>query len=76
MPVILDQSDFEKWLDPSVQKAGDVTGLLHPYRDGGLTSRTVSTLVNSPKNEGEELVAPIMPYNQLLKRSEMDILAK
>lgn len=56
MPVIVDQPDFQKWLDPGVQKAGDVIGLLHPYGDGALTSRPVSTLVNSPKNDRAELL--------------------
>lgn len=57
MPVILDPSDFRKWLDPEGNKPSDVAGLSRLYKGGGLASRPVSTLVNSPKNEGRELLA-------------------
>lgn len=59
MPVIIDPKDFRLWLDPSAQRAEDVKELLRPAAGGILTTQTVSTLVNSPKNEGRELLNAI-----------------
>ena len=54
MPVILRQEDEEKWLDPSVTEAGRLTSLFSQYPADAMETFEVSTLVNSPKNDGPE----------------------
>ncbi len=52
MPVILDPDQYDVWL-----KDGGKT-LLQPYT-GSMTSCPVSTAVNNPRHDGEELIAPV-----------------
>ncbi len=59
MPVILDDADYELWLDPSVQDRQLVEPLLRPYDDGEMTFDPVSTVVNSPKNDRAECIEPV-----------------
>jgi putative SOS response-associated peptidase YedK len=56
MPVLLDAADHNTWLDPADPRGPE---LLRPCPDDWLTTRPVSTAVNSPKNEGEELIATL-----------------
>ena len=59
MPVIL-ESDAEKvWLDPDVENAGLLTSLLTPYPADGMMAYQVLPLVNSPKNDIPECIAPV-----------------
>jgi putative SOS response-associated peptidase YedK len=55
MPVILDQADWQAWLDPTVP-AGDVARLLVPCPEDLLRLHPVSQLVNDPRNDGPELL--------------------
>lgn len=52
MPVILDERDHDRWLDTDQ----DVQDLLRPAPVDLLEAYPVSTKVNSPANEGAELV--------------------
>ena len=54
MPVILKPEDYDKWLTNNEYTA--IRGLLIPYRDNLMTEHTVSTDVNSPKNNREDLL--------------------
>jgi len=54
MPVILEQGDFDRWL---TGRPDDAASLMRAAGDDVLKERVVSTLVNSVKNEGPELVA-------------------
>jgi len=54
MPVILEQADFDRWLDRN-NKAADVADLLKPYA-GALEAWPVSTSVNKPENDGPYLI--------------------
>ncbi len=54
MPVILSQGDFGTWLG---EEDGHPETLLKPY--SGLRSTPVSTLVNSPRNDGPELLEAV-----------------
>jgi putative SOS response-associated peptidase YedK len=56
MPVILDPSDYDLWLDAEMQDAERLQPLLHPY-EGKLAFDAVSTHVNNPRNEGEACLA-------------------
>ncbi|RUU70561.1 SOS response-associated peptidase family protein, partial [Mesorhizobium sp. M7A.F.Ca.MR.362.00.0.0] len=59
MPVILKKEDYDIWLNPDNQDTEQLKGLLKPYEAEEMMKYGVSTLVNSPKNEGEALFAPI-----------------
>lgn len=48
MPVILDPSDYARWLDPNTPDPGD---LLQPYPAGEMMAHAVSRKVNSPAND-------------------------
>jgi putative SOS response-associated peptidase YedK len=57
MPVILDEGVIAAWLEPD-QDTAILHSLLAPCPDDVLTAYAVSTKVNSPKNQGPELIAP------------------
>lgn len=52
MPVILDPGDYGNWLEKGSKE------LLVPYSEK-IEAVPVSTRVNSPKNDGRELIAPV-----------------
>lgn len=56
MPVILSSGDYERWLEPSLNRVEDVEDLLQPYA-GKMQARAVSSSVNNPKNNDSELLA-------------------
>lgn len=58
MPVILDPSDYDRWLDQGVGAAG-VADLLKPYPSEEMEAYRVSTRVNNVRNEGPELIEHI-----------------
>ena len=51
MPVILDESDYDLWLDPGVEDRGQLEPLLTPYERDELTAEPVSTHVNNPRHD-------------------------
>jgi putative SOS response-associated peptidase YedK len=57
MPVILDPTDFERWLDPAVDPASAAL-LLRPAPDGLLAALPVSSRVNDARHEGPDLWVP------------------
>ena len=56
MPMTVARDDWHRWLDPDVPAAAD---LLAPASAGRLDAYPVSTLVNSVRNNGPELLAPL-----------------
>ena len=68
MPVIIAPADRERWMNPD--EAPD--DLLRPYPADLMKMWPVSTKVNSPKNEGRELIEPIYLF-PAAERSEGDI---
>ncbi|SRR6266568_8185993 len=58
MPVILQKEDEDKWLDPDVVELERLMTFLVPYPDTSMEAYLVSTMVNSPKNDGAGLVKP------------------
>jgi putative SOS response-associated peptidase YedK len=58
MPVIVDQQDFDTWLD-STAPMEKVKELLHPYPAGRMTLWKVGALVNNPRNESEECIRKV-----------------
>jgi len=59
MPVILPKEKEAIWLDRSVVNKEDLKALLIPYSDEDMEAYPVSTLVNSPKNEGVHLIESV-----------------
>ena len=51
MPVILPPDACGAWLDPAVQRPGELQPLLRPYRAEEMTAYPVSVRVNSPRND-------------------------
>jgi putative SOS response-associated peptidase YedK len=56
MPVILEAADWPTWLD---EASGQPAGLLRPAHDGVVRLWPVSRAVNSVRNNGVGLLAPI-----------------
>jgi putative SOS response-associated peptidase YedK len=59
MPVILEQQDYDLWLNPQVQTPQLLQQLLRPYPAPAMTAYPVSTLVNNPRHNSPECVMPI-----------------
>ena len=59
MPVILPREMEGLWLDWDVQDAAIIGGVLTPYPSQLMQTYEVSTLVNSPSNDGPEVVVPV-----------------
>ena len=59
MPVILTEELYKDWIDPTNNDTGLLREMLLPYDPGLMKAFQVSTLVNSPKNYGPELIAPV-----------------
>lgn len=63
MPVILAPDDYELWLDEDVRKRELLKDLLRPYPAKEMMSYPVGTAVNSPRNQGSELIERMAPLN-------------
>ena len=61
MPVILPESEWDRWLDTAFTDATGLFPLLEPAPDDLLEAVPVAPLVNSTRNQGPELVEAIGP---------------
>ena len=59
MPVVLAESDWDRWLDTAFSDTESLSELLRPYDAGELEAWPVSREVNAPKNQGPELIASV-----------------
>src|ERR1700757_2077470 len=59
MPLIVPERDWDRWLDPDA--AADLEFLETPPDVRGIEMREISTLVNSVRNNGPELLEPVEP---------------
>jgi putative SOS response-associated peptidase YedK len=59
MPVILEPTDFDAWLDPDTQKAEALLPLLRPTGGDVLEAWPVSRAVNNPANDSPDLIRPL-----------------
>ena len=57
--MILDQENFDLWLDPAVTEAQRLLPLLKPYPAEKMEARPVSSVVNSPAHESGECIQPL-----------------
>jgi putative SOS response-associated peptidase YedK len=58
MPVVLDPRDYGLWLDPGVQDAKRLEGVLVPYTGDATAACPVSALVNNPKADEPKCIEP------------------
>lgn len=59
MPVVLPREAWARWLDAASPDLGELQGLLVPRDDVALEIYPVVPLVNSVRNNGPELLAPL-----------------
>jgi len=59
MPVILDPGNFDRWLDPTVNKPAEIQPLLAPCPADWLQAIPVSSHVNNPRNEDASCITPV-----------------
>jgi putative SOS response-associated peptidase YedK len=59
MPVIIPPDKRHIWLDPGQQDPEALSLLLTPYSAGEMEAWEVARTVNSPTNNGPELIAPV-----------------
>ena len=62
MPLVLGESDWDRWLDPDVPAPADL--LAAPPDTAPMAMREVSRLVNNVANNGPELIEPAEHGNQ------------
>jgi putative SOS response-associated peptidase YedK len=58
MPVTLDPTSFDTWLDPESPR-DEVEECLRPERQVAMEAYPVSTAVNSVRNQGPQLIEPL-----------------
>jgi putative SOS response-associated peptidase YedK len=56
MPVILDDSDYDLWLDVTIRDRQRLEPLLHPYEDAQLIASPISTYVNNVKHDDAKCI--------------------
>lgn len=61
MPVILERGAWDMWLDPEWQDTSRLQAVLRPAPDAVLEAYPVDRRVNSPRNNGPELIVPAEP---------------
>ena len=61
MPMVIAPDRWADWLDPAADDPADVAALLAPAASSGLISYPVSTIVNSVRNNGPDLITRIEP---------------
>ena len=59
MPAILPRELESLWLDHDIQDYAALAGILTPYITDEMEAYEVSSLVNSPANDGPEMVVPV-----------------
>jgi putative SOS response-associated peptidase YedK len=60
MPVILSRKSEGLWLNPAQQDTDTLKSLLAPYIAADMEAYTVSSLVNSPRNDTPDLIARVI----------------
>lgn len=59
MPLSVEPQDRAHWLDPEITDVDDLAALLVPAAPGRLDAYPVSTVVNSVRNDGPDLIRPL-----------------
>lgn len=59
MPVILRPEDYDRWLDPAIERSQELPPLLRPFPAELMEAYPVSPLVNSPARDDPRCVEPV-----------------
>ncbi len=59
MPVVLPEALFERWTDPALSDADQVSAMIRENAQLEFDHHAVSKRINSRKVDGEELIAPL-----------------
>ena len=59
MPVVLAESDWDRWLDTAFSDTDTLSELLKPYEPKSLEFWQVGRDVNAPRNQGPGLIEPV-----------------
>lgn len=59
MPVIVRPEDYGRWLDPGTDDVAELQAMIGPYPERLMEAYQVSRKVNSPANDGPELIERI-----------------
>jgi len=59
MPVIISPENYAQWLDPTMTDETRLHVIIGPYPERFMEAQPVSKLVNSPANEGAELIEAV-----------------
>ena len=65
MPVVLEEHDWDRWLDPDAPDLDALARLLRPASDDLLVTYPVGAAVNSADNDGPHLVERVEPQPSL-----------
>jgi putative SOS response-associated peptidase YedK len=60
MPVIVPADQYDLWLDPACQDSERLMNVLRPYSSDDMLAYPVSTFVNSPRNNTEKCIEPLV----------------
>jgi putative SOS response-associated peptidase YedK len=60
MPVLLDPSHFDRWLDTKSHQVEDVQELLRAFPEEMMSFYPVSTHVNNPRNDDPQCIEPLV----------------
>ncbi len=60
MPLFVESDGWDAWLDPAPRPTAELLDLLTPAAPGLLDAYAVSTAVNNVRNNGPDLVAPLV----------------
>ena len=67
MPVILQEEDYDRWLDPAVTDPKELQSLLVPYPAEEMAFGPVTPFVNSARNDGPQCVETAAPQSTLIR---------
>jgi putative SOS response-associated peptidase YedK len=59
MPLVIDRSDYDRWLDPAINDPSALRTLMRPYSSQGMIAQAVSTRVNSPGNDDSRCIEEV-----------------
>lgn len=60
LPVILSPSDYDAWLDPTMNEPDKLTYLYEPFPASEMRKTRVSNFVNKVANKGPQCVEPVV----------------
>ncbi len=74
MPVILHREDYERWLTAQPDASAGLRDLLSPFPAEAMEAWPVSSLVNSPRNDGPECAEPLEEHPEEEPGGQMSLL--